>query len=690
MTPLLRLECLLVGLAGIILLVAPWKALDTIEVCEAWTFAFVLSFVGLWIGWLLLRGEVPLRNSLTAWTVLAVVAWSLLQLLPLDAGLLAGVSPKTAELKNLADASALPEPVLSLNPGATRDELAKLLCGVLFFWAIHNGPSGAGQTRRFCLLLTIYGALTAYVMLVQQLIGNRALFWLPANADLSQFGLGAFFHNRNRFAGMEAVCIGAAFGLILEAASFDPHAPVARKPFGERPLHRDWLILLVPAVGGMGAAILLSLSRGGTLTLVTVLAVAAAGLIRHPGTRKYVGFPLAAALGAALLVGWYGWSAVEARLATLSDKSALDESRLHIWRDTVAMGSDFPLAGTGLGTYRTVFPAWCRRTGDVVFTHAENEYLHVFAELGWPGVVLVAVLLFQVGRSAIACARKVFRGHFVFAGPALASVAALTACVADFGFHGSATAFLFILVIALCLQHDGSVETELPGGRAPVALFFTVAVALGAWILVRSEAGARASRFAAAADAARHPAVLATNLQAAADLRGDDPVDLTRLGERRLAEAADEVAPHIASPAGTAYRAAESALTRAVAACPVYGLAHLRLASLHALVNDPRCIAGFRTAVRLMPAEPEPRFALGRRLLTGSDADLDAALALHAEAAELSAAYTDRLVEIVPVVVARRRAVTDWAAVIRTSAARKAVAARLRELGLTAEAETLD
>ncbi len=48
--------------------------------------------------------------------------------------------------------------------------------------------------------------------------------------------------------------------------------------------------------------------------------------------------------------------------------------RMEIIRGISHMVRDFPLLGTGLGTFSAIFPSYDRSNAPVFATHAENEY----------------------------------------------------------------------------------------------------------------------------------------------------------------------------------------------------------------------------------------------------------------------------------------------------------------------------
>jgi putative inorganic carbon (HCO3(-)) transporter len=137
------------------------------------------------------------------------------------------------------------------------------------------------------------------------------------------------------------------------------------------------------------AALLLTLSRAGWLTLA-VLAVVA--VITIPNRR------LKAALLGGALIGGFAVAQIpyiHERLARQLDPTFKDntfEGRLQIWSDTLHMLRDHPILGAGLRAYTQVMAPYV--TGNrIPELYPHNVYLAMWAELGLLGLVAFIVLL---------------------------------------------------------------------------------------------------------------------------------------------------------------------------------------------------------------------------------------------------------------------------------------------------------
>src|SRR5262249_45531338 len=118
-----------------------------------------------------------------------------------------------------------------------------------------------------------------------------------------------------------------------------------------------------------------------------------------------LGPALLIACGALGLVTWFGFRAVEARLATLWQGDALQEDRLGMWTRTLPLVKDFPVWGTGLGTFPYVAPLGRGPAADATlfYQHAHNEYLQALVEGGLARLALsvaAVALVFGLGGRA--------------------------------------------------------------------------------------------------------------------------------------------------------------------------------------------------------------------------------------------------------------------------------------------------
>lgn len=261
-----------------------------------------------------------------------------------------------------------------------RPQLAAIALGYLA-WSACLAALGASLAAAFgrervCRVLGWFvlaaGVALALLALAQVLGGPRSVFGaLPQRASAS---LGQANH----------VASGVALGLASAL----------------------WLLgtgaLPALAAAALGALLLSALSLTGSrsawLYLAAFLALAAWVWLkrRDPGSRRLLAaaaalVPLFAGLQWALGAVW-----PEAETERLFDTVSGMAQRLRLWHEAWILFLDAPLSGVGHGNFawRHFLLASALPGGaavDGVYTHAHNLFLHLLAELGLPGFLVLAV-----------------------------------------------------------------------------------------------------------------------------------------------------------------------------------------------------------------------------------------------------------------------------------------------------------
>lgn len=334
-----------------------------------------------------------------------------IQIVPLPADWLESISPRLSRLLPLwqgSDGASLGEwRTLSIVPHETAKGLAMLISyGVLFLVAVQRIDSVA-DVARFLRWLGISATAMAVFGLVQLFTANGNYFWFYEHPYRTTVGyLCGSFMNRNHFASFLVLGVVPLAAWLIESLRDNAN------PSGKERAASARAMSIVPLViGGALAivifAIVLSLSRGGILALLTALVV---------GGAIYARFGLvdskqcAAVLGLAVVVvsllSVYGYDIVARRLSSLTQGSmeAIDNShgRRQIWAANIAAFRDGGLLGAGVGAHRMIYPVYLPRSFPTEYTHAESGYLQVATETGVVGVVL---LLSALGLCVSWCAR---------------------------------------------------------------------------------------------------------------------------------------------------------------------------------------------------------------------------------------------------------------------------------------------
>lgn len=398
-------------------------------------FEFLLDLgVGLvlllWAVRMLLAGELTWKKCPLALCLAGLFLLALWQTTALPRPLVEQLSPKAGRLyRELLPAGreALPfgagrgqvEPTpgstLSLYPYATQGMAFRLLAVLLLFAAVRNNVASKSSLKRLAVVALANAVLLSLFALIQFFTSRPGLlYWQYPTLGMAY---GPFI-NRNHFAFYVNVCFGLGLGLLLNRIA---HRSGRRSASGQLGgggrLRRlsEWLrsrsrILLDPVTLSLSFAlvillssVLFCLSRGGYLALAgAALALLLVRLWRAP---RRAGWLAAAAVGglAAVLALWFGGSAITARLETLW-KGQAHENRLPVWGLSLSAARDFPVWGTGFGTFRYVEPMYYTETmarpepdekgkapepiTNGAYVHAHSEYLELLMEGGIAGLAL--------------------------------------------------------------------------------------------------------------------------------------------------------------------------------------------------------------------------------------------------------------------------------------------------------------
>jgi O-antigen ligase len=381
---------------------------------------------------------------------LAVIFFLLLvfQLIPLPLFLIKWLSPGVAPfLKNLS--GSMPAfHTLSLIPAETLLALARFLVYALFFIALLRLDWDKKE------IFIIFG--TAVVSGIAQVIfallklgeGNSKffLFFMPDNY-VPEYLRGTIY-NPDHFAFYLELLFPLALGLLFARLHiFDPGQSLREKILHiseDRPI-----ILLFLASIILAAGIYLTGCRSGIAVLVlsTLFFAQMSVYLRvNFSARKHLRLVFILAALLAVFIG------VQSTLDKFLTGNYIQGGRVDYWANALAMFRDFPLFGTGLGTFKYAYFLYGRETGWV--NHAHNEYVENLADMGALAALaffaLLAILVLSLLRMWIARRHPEIKP--VVLGVLTAMFAAAFHSIFDFSLRIPANAFLFLILLALGLK----------------------------------------------------------------------------------------------------------------------------------------------------------------------------------------------------------------------------------------------
>jgi O-antigen ligase len=425
---------------------------------------FVLAFLLLWKQ----AREGAINLPLPIWPVLFVL-WVVLETIPLPSALVAFLSPgRLADFKLVGAAAALPSWItLSVYPRETLGGLVRLLaylCAFVLAAYVFDFRKGKSTLLRLLILL---GCFEAGHGIVQYVAGWQKIFTYTKIHDLEE-ATGTFI-NRNHYAGFLEMILPFVlayafyhFQLWSRGRHWRESGQGSGRGSAAQVLFYVFLMVL------MVVAVIYSRSRMGIL--VTVFTVFAVALLAQLRVQRRV-WMLGILLAIGIVVGyglWIGLGPVLARFEVIGEPSYLSlEGRFGIWKDTLRQIRDFPLVGSGLGTFEDVYRGYQTTAVNSNVDHAHNDYLEFAADTGIPGAALLFLPIFYLLARMVISFLDDPRSYrrAVTLGCIGSTLAILLHSLTDFNLQIPANALLFAVILGIgyrvaCLDRRRESEAE--------------------------------------------------------------------------------------------------------------------------------------------------------------------------------------------------------------------------------------
>ena len=375
-----------------------------------------------------------------------------LQLMPLPATVLSWLSPSAADLH----AATQTANTITLDPAATRAAALKTLTyGTLFALTLLLVDSRA-RLRILGLALVISGVFQAAYGGLMTLSGLEYGFFVA-----KETGTGAVtgtFVNPNHLAGYLEMCLGVGAGLMLADMSTRPAANmreslrrILSSILGNQGPVRLSLVIMV-------IGIVLSKSRMGNIAFFSSLIMAGtlyAVLARRLSLATVVFFVSVVLIDILIIGNYFGIDKVAEEIQQglrLDSSISVKEYRPIVSEDTLQIVRDYPLTGSGAGSFASVYPMYNDGdTGFLFWKHAHNDYLQFAAEFGLLGFIMLGgIVLLSVWMAISAQIRRrdqMMRG--MACGILMAIVAMLIHSAVDFNLQIPANAATFVVILAM-------------------------------------------------------------------------------------------------------------------------------------------------------------------------------------------------------------------------------------------------
>lgn len=396
-------------------------------------------------------GSAP-RAARPALLLLALwLAYLLLQWLPMPAAWVRFLSPEAAALHAGADYLDRDRLItLSIDPHAT-----------FVFWLKSCAYAAAFALTLFLVhgrrrLAWLCGAIVASG-LIQGFLGS--LLHL-AGVDLEVLGMPVLhstqasgsYVNRNHLAGLLEMTLAVGIGLMVGQLEDRPRRSWREFVHDTAQLLLSGKAMLRLVLVIMVVALVMTRSRmGNTAFFASLLVAGAIGLAlsrRAPrGTVLLIGSLIA--IDVALIGTWFGVERTMQRIAETTAQNV--EERVDPSVYAVKMLEDYPVFGTGGGTFYTAFTRYRGHDIPDFYDHVHNDYVQFLVETGAVGAGLMGLFVL----AALACAvlaqarRRDPLARGVAFGVTMAVIAIGIHSTVDFNLQIPANAFIFVILLAL-------------------------------------------------------------------------------------------------------------------------------------------------------------------------------------------------------------------------------------------------
>jgi len=405
----------------------------------------------------------------------------IIQMVPLPSAVVNAVSPATYRLYTATVGVFDPEAWISLSfqKKATLAEFLRFSsCAAFYILTVQLLSRKKRLTETVSVIIT-FTALLALFAILQNLTSARKIFWFREIELGSPFGP---FVNRNHYAGLMGMLFPIVLSMFLALRPKVNYTSMREKIselMGRRHANIYMLVGLSAILAGI--SVLLSLSRSGIVCVALSTAFLGAMLMLKAGKRGGILVLLVVSLLVALSVGWAGWGTLMERFSTIKNiHGDIGDLRPVIWRDSLSMIKDFPVTGTGLGTFVSAYPGYRSFPTEWTIGHAHNDYVELLSEGGLTVFLLATWFFISIIYSSFGCflKRKDSYSIYLYLGCIAGMASILLHSFTDFNLHIASNGLYLFFLCGLAVS---AAHTRLHDSKSPTHLKIILAARVSLW-----------------------------------------------------------------------------------------------------------------------------------------------------------------------------------------------------------------
>ena len=333
---------------------------------------------------------------------------------------------------------------------------ALLATYVAVFYLTIYSISTRRQLRRILRTIVFIACFLSVFGLIKKAGANPFPWWdydIGLKRELAM--LSSTFGNPNHYAGYLAMALPVCLAMFLMG------------------LNKTRTILTGVITLLISMAIVFSLARGSWISSIFGVAFMGAALFLSSKSitiSRQVFLIIAGGLFLIGVVFLFSTPAVEEAVTLKkAPEDANLQQRILVWRHTVLMISDYPLLGSGPGTYATIFTQYQPPGIDGRYYMAHNDYLHFISETGLAVLAIMGwmtIVVYRFGLKKLAHPSRLVRASTLGALSGISAI--LLYSVSDFNLHIPANAVLFSVLAAIVVSQPPELDdTFLTPNPAP-------------------------------------------------------------------------------------------------------------------------------------------------------------------------------------------------------------------------------
>ncbi|MGV6851222.1 MAG: O-antigen ligase family protein [bacterium] len=394
----------------------------------------------------------PIIVPLIIWVIWLL--FGLFQLVPLPDAMLQALSPVAEQIWLQTDATGK----ITVNEWVSVEQWfwsLGLLVNFLITWTLVN------SRKRIRLLITTVVAVGVLQALYGSLMTMSGLEWSFLVKKISGTGVATgTFVNRNHFAGFVVLCLSLGLGRLVGKLDLSSKQRLWKQRI------RDWAKLALSDkirlrfyLAVMVIGLVMSHSRMGNASFfiaMLVTGILALYLFRPLPKPLLVLIMSLVIIDISILGAWFGVDRVVERIqqsGQIDHQTGLrrDQARLDVDEYSLNALADFPVFGSGGGSYQTIFPFYRQHDVYQYYDHAHNDYLEFSIEYGIPATLMmgwmVLMALFNAFKAQRLRKNRTLQG--LGFGVSMAIIAGMIHAFVDFNLHIPAYSFYFSMILAL-------------------------------------------------------------------------------------------------------------------------------------------------------------------------------------------------------------------------------------------------